>query len=116
MTLPRRRSEDRNGKWHFTRTFSVDSIIQIVGMAVVVGGPILLWGQAIQNRVLTLENFNQAAAANETKRDQDTREQRQSFNSRMDKVEERLNELRVLSAQVLAGQQTVPRPSPSVRR
>ncbi len=116
-TIQRRRSSDNNGKqWHFVRSFSVDSIIQIAGIAVVLGLPLLYWGNSIGARVLTLENFNQSALMADTRREIDVRERSSQFNVRIDSMEKKLSELQVSVAQILAVQ-TVPRPtSPSGRR
>ncbi len=103
--LQRRRANEQADKgWHFIRSFSVDSIIQIVGIAVVLGLPMLYWGRSVESRVLTIENFNTASIAADVKRDADTRDERAAFRTRMEKIEENLIALKVTGAQMLAGQ------------
>lgn len=118
MTRPRSVTiqEHREPGWRFVRTFSVGDLLQFIGIALFVGGPILVWGRAIEQRVLTLENFNTASMQADVRRDADTREQRQAFSGRMDKIEEKLGQLQVTAAQLLAGQQNVPRGNPNPRR
>lgn len=103
--IARRRTNEQEDKgWHFIRSFSIDSIIQIVGIAVVLGLPMLYWGRSVESRVLTIENFNAASVLADAKRDADTREERTAFRARMEKIEENLIALKVTGAQMLAGQ------------
>ena len=103
-TQQRKTNEQDDKGWHFIRSFSIDSIIQIVGIAVVLGLPMLYWGRSVESRVLTIENFNTASVAADAKRDADTREERMAFRVRMEKIEENLIALKVTGAQMLAGQ------------
>lgn len=120
MATPKRRVADvePDKGWHFQRTFSVDSLIQIAGIALVLGGPLLYWGRSLESRVLTLENFNAASLSADVRRDSDTREQRQQFNGRFDKFSGDIESLKIGVAQILARQAATPPPlpSPSQRR
>lgn len=102
--IARRKPGETDKGWHFIRSFSVDSIIQIVGIAVVLGLPMLYWGRSLESRVLTIENFNAASVLADAKRDADTRDERAVFRARMEKIEENLIALKVTGAQMLAGQ------------
>ena len=117
MVTARQHRSDDSHRWRFVRSFSVGDLLQFAGIIIFVGGPILVWGRAIESRVLTLENFNTASMNADARRDADTREQRQAIAIRMDKIEEKLTGLQVVAAQVLAGQQNVSRiPNPNGRR
>lgn len=116
MATKHRVTTENDSSWHFSRTFSFDSIIQIVGIAVVLGLPILYWGRSLESRVLTLENFNSASLAADLRREGDTREQRVTFKAQLDKMEERLSNMQISISQLLAVQ-AIPRPpSPIARR
>lgn len=102
-------------EWHFSRTFSVDSLIQIAGIALVLGLPLLYWGRSLESRVLTLENFNLASVQADNRREADTRETRLAFSTKMEGLERKLVELQISIEKVLAVQ-AIPRNSPSQRR
>ncbi len=102
--------------WHFSRVVSVDAIINIVGIAVVLGLPLLYWGRSLESRVLTLENFNQAAVISSVRNEADSREQRVSFGTKLDKFATDIEQLKIGVAQILARQGGSPPPSPSSRR
>lgn len=75
IARPRRRSTD-NGphRWTFERRISLDTIVGVIGIAFVIGGPLLLAYNAIINRVLTIEVKDEIRAKNDEKRDVESRE------------------------------------------
>src|SRR6478609_986220 len=42
-------------RWHFDKHLSINTLVSVVGMAVLVGGPVLVWGRAMESRVQVLE-------------------------------------------------------------
>ncbi len=86
--------EDRK-HWHFERRLSIDTLVAIFGVAVVIGGPILVWGRAMENRVLTLENVKEETNKNDVKKEGDLREQRTLVGARLDKFDDRMNQIQI---------------------
>ena len=117
MATPRRAAQpERYHSWRFVRQLTIGDVLQFVGIVLFIGVPFLAWARAMEGRVLTLENLNTAAAQSDNKRDADTREQRQLFNARMEKIEEKLGAVQIDIAKVLTGQQDARRDNPRQRR
>lgn len=58
MPIKRRRSSDTPGgdrHWVFEKRVSLDTLVGICGIAIVIGGPFIYWGRAIEGRILTIE-------------------------------------------------------------
>ncbi len=53
-----RRAQRRS--WQFDRRISLDTIVGIAGIAIVVGGPFIVWGRAMEGRVLAIEVRDEA--------------------------------------------------------
>lgn len=87
--------------WYFDKRLSFDTIIAVVSMALVVGGPILIWGRAMESRVQALEVIQVERAKSETQRDSDMRDQRVSLASRLDKLDEKVTQLQITVGQLL---------------
>jgi hypothetical protein len=77
-------------EWHFVKNFSFDTIINVFGVALVLGMPIFYWTRVIDSKVLSLEVINAEAAKSEIRRDIEIREQRVNVNLRLDKIEDRV--------------------------
>lgn len=95
---PQRRESDRSfrdQKWHFDKRVSVDTFVAIFGMAIVVGGPVMVWGRAMEGRVLGLEVIQDQRARAEEQRDRDVRDQRLALSLRLDKFDDQLTALRI---------------------
>lgn len=103
-----RRYADR---WHFDKHLSINTLVSVVGMAVLVGGPVLVWGRAMEARVQSLEIMQSEKAKIEATRDADTREQRISLSSRLDKMDGTLSQLQVQVAQLVV-QLNLQKPNP----
>lgn len=104
LRAPAQRSTDvegdhaRDRHWYLDKRISLDTIIQIIGMAVVLGGPFILWGRSMeQNATLTAgrvamieisvtqrEKFDEARAAESKQRQQD-------MAAKIDKIDEKMN-------------------------
>lgn len=98
-------TEVKNG-WHFEKRLSLDTLVAIVGVAIVVGGPVLVWGRAMESRVQALEVIQDQRSKQETARDLDARDQRISILTRMDKIDEQVTQLRIELGKVTAANQT----------
>ncbi len=86
--------------WHIDKSVSLGQILSAVLVAIGIGGPILVWGRAMESRVVALEVVNAEANKTDTKRDNDTREQRLIVTGRMDKIEERLLQIQLSISQL----------------
>lgn len=75
---PERRTivEEKPGAWHFEKRISLDTIVAILGIALVIGGPFIVWGRAMEGRVLTLENIASQLEKKEAERIAEVRDQR----------------------------------------
>lgn len=67
--MPRRRASDSGSgsefplqrrSWYFEKRISLDTIVGIVGIAVVLGGPFIIWGRAMEGRILSIEVRDEA--------------------------------------------------------
>lgn len=102
---PERRQAERRREiiptWTFDKRFSINTIVSIAGMAIVVGGPVLVWGRAMEGRVQVLEIAANEKSKMESSRDIDTREARVSMAARLDKVDDKLNAMQVQVGQLV---------------
>lgn len=76
MVVRRRVEQERTKAWHFDKRISLDTIIAIGGIAIVVGGPFIIWGRAMESRVLTLEQIQIQLEKKEIERFAELKEQR----------------------------------------
>lgn len=88
--------------WRFEKRLSLDTLVAIVGVSLVVGGPVLVWGRAMESRVQALEVIQEQRAKQEIARDLDARDQRISILGRMDKIDEQVTQLRIEVGKVTA--------------
>jgi hypothetical protein len=88
---------DRRVKWHIDKTVSLAHIFSALLLAGGLGGPILLWGRAMEARVLTVETNQQQADKRESQRDEFAKEQRAQA----------IDQLRRLEAQGIAMQVSI---------
>ena len=87
--------EQDRSHWHFEKRLSIDTLVGIMGVAIVIGGPVLIWGRAMENRVLTLENVKEESIKSDTKKEADLREQRTLVGGRLDKIDDRMNSIQI---------------------
>jgi hypothetical protein len=85
----------RTDHWHFEKRLSLDTLVAIAGVALLIGGPMLVWGRAMESRVQALEVVGQERSKQETALALDARDQRISILSRLDKMDEQITQLRV---------------------
>lgn len=86
----------------FDRRISLDTIIQIVGIAIVLGGPFIVWGRAMESRVLTLEGSIVNSEKRDGQREEYAKEQRAQMFERLTKVDGSLQALQVTVAEIRA--------------
>ncbi len=100
----------RTDSWHFEKRLSLDTLVALAGVAIVLGGPMVYWGRAMENRVLQLEikaeeraKQEETRAKQEVARDLDARDQRITVLTRMDKIDEQVTQLRIDIGKLLLG-------------
>lgn len=74
--------------WQFEKKLSINTIIEILGLAVVLGGPMMVWGRAMESRVLTLETVQDERKRIEI-------EYRSSLTQKLDKMSDDMNKVQV---------------------
>lgn len=97
------RRPDRR-QWHFDKRISLDTVVAVVGMGLLVGGPILVWGRAMEGRVQVLEVTNLERSKTETTRDQDAREYRVLIANRLDKLDEKVTQMQIQIGRIVPSQ------------
>src|SRR5579859_3880034 len=86
----KRRREDDMTHWRFDKRLSVNTLVSVIGMSIVVGGPVLVWGRAMESRVQALEIEDAEKAKLSVARETDARESRTSLAVRLDKMDDKL--------------------------
>lgn len=88
--------------WQFDKTISLGTLISIGGVIIGLGGPILLWGRAMEtsnallaNRVQVLEAAQEQYVKSTAARIIEERDQQKEFLARMDKFSEQVTALRI---------------------
>lgn len=104
-------SRRRTDSWHFEKRLSLDTLVGIVGVAVVLGLPIFYWGQAIDGRVAKLEIREDQRGKQDTARDLDARDQRIAVLSKMEKLDEQVTQLRIELGGVIAAARRASQPA-----
>lgn len=92
----------RTDSWHFEKRLSLDTLVAILGVALVLGFPIFYWGRAVEDRVTKLEARDDARSKQETARELDARDQRIAVLAQMDKLAEQVTQLRIDLGGVIA--------------
>lgn len=99
----RRRESDRpfrEQRWHFEKKISFDTIVGIVGVSLVLGGPLFMWGRNMESRLQTIELVNDQRARADEKRDAEIREQRIAIGLRLDRIDDQVTLLRIAIGQL----------------
>lgn len=100
LKVVRARGAPERRTWHFDRTISIAQLVAVITLVGGIGGPILIWGRAMESRVVVLEVINVEAGKLDLKRDIETREQRTLISTRMDKIEDRLLQIQLSLSQL----------------
>lgn len=95
-------TEEKSFGLRFDRRISLDTIIQIVGIAIVLGGPFIVWGRAMESRVFTLESSIVNSEKRDGQREEYAKEQRSQMFERLTKVDGSLQSLQVTVAEIRA--------------
>jgi hypothetical protein len=93
--------QDRRA-WHFDKRLSLDTIVGILGISLVIGGPFLVWGRAMESRVLSLETIATERLSMENKRDEANRDLRQSTEAKVSRMDEKITNVQITQAQIQA--------------
>lgn len=96
----------RSDHWHFEKRLSLDTVVAIVGISIVLGGPIFYWARGQDQRTQTLEIKEEARARQEGERAKDLRDSQITMLSNMDVLKEQVTQLRIDVGQLLKGGQT----------
>lgn len=84
--------------WRFDKSISIGTVIAIITVVIGVGGPIVLWARAMENRVQIIETTQEQKAKSDAVLANEVREQQKEFLSRMDKFSEQVTQLRITLA------------------
>ena len=95
IEVPNEPHARRTDQWHFEKRLSLDTLVSLAGILLVFGGPVLIWGRAMEGRVQALEVMQEQRIKQEVARDIDARDQRISILTRMDKIDEQVTQLRI---------------------
>lgn len=85
----------RSDSWHFEKRLSLDTLAQIAGIAIVLGGPLLYWGYATDGRIKTLELHDLQREKQDIARDMDARDQRIALLGKIEKLDDQVTQLRI---------------------
>lgn len=85
----------RTDAWHFEKRLSLDTLVALVGVAVLLGGPFYYWANKMDSRVQTLEVRGAERDQQEAARALDARDARIQMLGKVDKLDEQVTQLRV---------------------
>lgn len=87
--------------WHFEKRLSLDTLVAIGGIAIVVGGPVLVWGRAMESRVLALEVIQTERSKTDVARESDRRDERAQITTRLDTLNDKVTQLQIQIGQLV---------------
>lgn len=87
--------------WHFEKRITLDTLVGILGVALVVGVPVLVWGRAMESRVLALEVIQVERNKVETSREADRRDERTQITTRLDTLTDKVTQLQIQIGQLV---------------
>lgn len=90
---PRRAVDQRS--WHFDKKLSLDTLIAIVGVAVVIGGPLILAWRSMEARVQKLEIILEEQTRQDNRREVVTSEQRGLIAAQFKDLNDNMQKLQV---------------------
>lgn len=85
----------RTDHWHFEKRLSFDTVIAIIGVSTLLGGPLFYWGRAMEQRVQTLELREENKTKVDNNREQDMRDQRITLLNEVNSMKEQITLLRI---------------------
>ena len=86
---------DESRHWHFDKRLSLDTIVAIIGIAFVIGGPLMLAWRSMDTRVLRLETIYEESQKAEVVRDRNLSDQRTQLSIQIDRLSARLEALQI---------------------
>lgn len=86
---------------YFDKRIGLDTIIGLVGITITLGIPILVWGRAMESRVLNLEVTKIEREKSEVNQANIEREQRTQMLSRLDKLDEKVTQMQIQIGQIV---------------
>ena len=86
---------DESRHWHFDKRLSLDTIVAIIGIAFVIGGPLMLAWRSMDTRVLRLETIYEESQKAEAVRDRNQTDQRTQLSIQIDRLSSRLEALQI---------------------
>lgn len=81
--------------WRFERRVSLDTLVGIIGVAVVIGGPMFYWARNMEDRVQRLEVLQAAGDKEDAAHSADEREWRADIAKKVDKIESKVTDLQI---------------------
>lgn len=108
--IDRRRDDDAISKtWRFDRRVSLDTIVAIVGVAIVLGGPLFYWAHNMEDRVQRLELLQMEGDKQDATRNESDREFQKATVDRLEKIETKVTELQINVGRLVAPVTIAPR-------
>lgn len=115
MTTPKRRPKADNSEkeipvaqmWRFNKTFSLDTVVQLLGFAIIIGGPMLVWARVMDARVLKVETTQEAQEKREMQVLADDRERRGLLAVQMKELSDRTLAIQLDVAKLVATQSRI---------
>lgn len=81
--------------WTFDRRISLDTIVGVIGVAIVIGGPLILAWRAIDTRILTIEVKDESRIKNDERRDSEAREFRNVISSQLTELSKQMTQQQI---------------------
>jgi hypothetical protein len=94
----RRATDDGNPggrRWTFDRRVSLDTIVGVVGIAIVIGGPLILAWRAIDTRILTIEVKDEVRIKCDDKRDTEARDFRTQISAQLSDLSKQMTQTQI---------------------
>jgi hypothetical protein len=96
-----RRDDNIDRGWHFDKHLSVNTLVSILGMAIVLGAPLFYWGNAMDKRVGALEISKAEKDRTDVATETASREQRTALTAHLDKMDDKLTQMQVQVGQLV---------------
>lgn len=97
--------ERRKPSWHFDKKLSLDTLVAIAGIALVIGGPLIIAWRTMETRLLTVELAAESQQKQFMQQLTDMREQRAIFSLSLKELGDNMTSLRIDVAKIIAAQQ-----------
>lgn len=95
--------------WYFEKRISLDTIVGLIGIAIVLGGPIFFWGRTIEaalaqtdKRITLIETATDLRKAFDTERENTVRDRQKETADKVGKLGEQMTLLQLAVGQLLS--------------